>query len=161
MLSYRGYGLSTGQPSEAGIRLDAQTALDYIRQHPVLGKTTIVAYGQSIGGAVAVDLASRNPKSVHALILENTFLSIPELIPHVLPPLRPFSFLCREYWPTGESIGKLLSQMPVLFISGRKDELVPPAHMDSLFERCTSDQKVWKQISSGTHNDTCIKVRRL
>lgn len=97
MLSYRGYGRSTGQASEVGIRIDAQTALDYVKSHPILKNTVVVAYGQSIGGAVAVDVASRNAKSVretrrtlarqghdfmlisvsqltqiHALILENT-----------------------------------------------------------------------------------------
>lgn len=187
MLSYRGYGLSTGQPSEQGIRIDAQTALDWIRKHEALQKTVIVAYGQSIGGAVAVDLASRNAKSVsskvlalsipsllfsrpepvdlthlcapqiHALILENTFLSVPELIPHVLPPVRPFAFLCREYWPTGDSIRLIPRTTPVLFLSGRMDELVPPSHMDALLERCTSETKVWKSFAQGTHNDTCVK----
>ena len=72
MLSYRGYGLSTGSASEVGIRLDAQTTLDFIRAHQVLGKTTLVVYGQSLGGAVAVDVAQRNPKDVHAIIVENT-----------------------------------------------------------------------------------------
>lgn len=158
MLSYRGYGLSTGQPSEVGIRIDAQTALDYIRNHAALKKTTVVAYGQSIGGAVAVDLASRNTRSIHGLVLENTFLSIPELIPHVLPPIRPLAFLCREFWPTSESIRKLPASMPILFMSGRGDDLVPPSHMDALFERCPSKQKVWKEFATGTHNDTCIKV---
>lgn len=101
MLSYRGYGLSTGHASEVGIRIDAQTALDYVRNHPILKNTVVIAYGQSIGGAVAVDVASRNAKSVsirrrlrredagaltltrlsiidllqiHALILENTWV---------------------------------------------------------------------------------------
>ncbi|PWN48440.1 alpha/beta-hydrolase [Violaceomyces palustris] len=157
MLSYRGYGLSTGSPSEKGIRIDAQTALEWIKNHESLKRTQVVAYGQSIGGAVAVDLASRNPKGVHALILENTFLSIPELIPHVLPPVRPFAFLCREYWPTGKSIAKISATTPVLFMSGRKDELVPPSHMDALYERCSSQIKVWKGFEDGTHNDTCVK----
>ncbi|PWN93886.1 alpha/beta-hydrolase [Acaromyces ingoldii] len=157
MLSYRGYGLSTGQPSEQGIRIDAQTALDWIRKHEALQKTVIVAYGQSIGGAVAVDLVSRNTKSIYALILENTFLSIPELIPHVLPPVRPFAFLCREYWPTGESIKLIPKTTPILFLSGRMDELVPPSHMDALLARCASDVKVWKSFAEGTHNDTCVK----
>lgn len=157
MLSYRGYGLSTGEPSEVGIRIDAQTALDYIRSHDILSKTVIVAFGQSIGGAVAIDLASRNTKTIGALVLENTFLSIPELIPHVLPPIRPFAFLCREYWPSGRSIAKMPLKMPILFLSGRKDELVPPQHMDTLFERCSSQVKVWKQLNDGTHNDTCVK----
>lgn len=56
--------------------MDAQTALDYIRSHPVSEKTKVVLYGQSIGGAVAVDLAANNPDRVDGIILENTFLSM-------------------------------------------------------------------------------------
>ncbi|SPO30211.1 related to Protein bem46 [Ustilago trichophora] len=159
MLSYRGYGFSTGSPNERGIKIDTQTTLDFIRSHPSLSSTVLVAYGQSIGGAVAIDLAARNPASVHALILENTFLSIPELIPHVLPPVRPFAFLCREYWNSGIVISKISPKVPVLFLSGRQDELVPPAHMDALFERCNSKVKVKKEFLDGTHNDTCIKPK--
>ncbi|KAJ1035690.1 hypothetical protein NDA18_000467 [Ustilago nuda] len=157
MLSYRGYGFSTGSPNERGIKIDTQTTLDFIRAHPSLSGTVLVAYGQSIGGAVAIDLAARNPASVQALILENTFLSIPELIPHLLPPVRPFTFLCREYWCSGLSITKITQNAPILFLSGRQDELVPPSHMDALFERCTSSVKVKKEFNDGTHNDTCIK----
>jgi fermentation-respiration switch protein FrsA (DUF1100 family) len=158
MLSYRGYGLSTGQPSEAGIRIDAQTALDYIKNHPILKDTIIIAYGQSIGGAVAIDVGSRNPKSIHALILENTFLSIPTLIPHVLPLIRPFSFLCREIWPSQESIKRISAKTPILFLTGRRDELVPPSHMDTLMENCTSQHKVRMVLQDGDHNSTCVQV---
>ncbi len=157
MLSYRGYGFSTGSPNERGIKIDTQTTLDYIRSHPALSSTLLVAYGQSIGGAVAIDLAARNPASVHALILENTFLSIPELIPHVLPPVRPFAFLCREYWNSAEAICKVAAKVPVLFLSGRQDELVPPAHMDALHAACNSTTKRFQRFAQGTHNDTCIQ----
>lgn len=54
------YGLSTGSPSELGLRIDAQTALDYVRSHEVLGKTKIIVYGQSIGGCVGIDVAGRS-----------------------------------------------------------------------------------------------------
>lgn len=85
MLSYRGYGRSSGEPSETGIKVDAQTLMDWLRKHPVLSGTPFVLYGQSIGGAVATFLAAHNPSSVRmcggrrrltlqvrALILENT-----------------------------------------------------------------------------------------
>lgn len=75
MLSYRGYGLSSGEPSEAGLRIDAQTMLDWVRAHPTLSKTKVIVYGQSIGGAVSIDLAERNPKSVYGAILENTYVA--------------------------------------------------------------------------------------
>ncbi|CAD7069423.1 unnamed protein product [Tilletia caries] len=155
MLSYRGYGLSTGTPSERGIRIDAQTLMDWIHGHPVLRSTHLVVYGQSLGGAVAVDIASRPSNKIAAVVLENTFLSIPELIPHVLPPARLFTFLCREIWPTGALIRTL--RMPVLFLSGRQDQLVPPSHMDILYERCPSKNKVFKAFGDGSHNDTCVK----
>ena len=83
MLEYRGYGLSTGTPDEAGLKIDAQTGLDYIRQRPSLKDSKIIIYGQSIGGAVAVSLVAANQKrgDISALVLENTFLSIRKLIP--------------------------------------------------------------------------------
>lgn len=72
----RRYGLSEGKPNEKGIRMDAQLALDYITSHPALEGTKIVLYGQSIGGAVSVDLAASNPDKIAGIILENTFLSL-------------------------------------------------------------------------------------
>ena len=83
MLQYRGYGLSTGTPNEKGLMVDAKTGLDYIRERAELRNTRIVLYGQSIGGAVAIGLASRNLKQgdIAGIILENTFLSMRKLIP--------------------------------------------------------------------------------
>ncbi|CAM0141327.1 unnamed protein product [Umbelopsis sp. WA50703] len=157
MLSYRGYGLSGGSPNEIGMKRDAEAAMDYIVQHPVLAKTPLVAYGQSIGGAVAINLVSRNEDKFSGLVLENTFTSLPELIPHVIPALKHFIFLCHQIWPSYLEI-RAIRRTPVLFLSGMKDELVPPAHMKKLFESCeTGGAKYWKEFEEGTHNDTCIK----
>ncbi|KAF9436609.1 bem46 protein, variant, partial [Entomortierella beljakovae] len=76
------YGLSEGFPTEKGLKIDAQTALDYIKDHPVIGKTKLVAYGQSIGGAVSIDIVAKNESKFSGLIVENTFLSLPKVIPH-------------------------------------------------------------------------------
>jgi len=83
MLQYRGYGLSSGNPNEKGLMIDAQTGLDYIRQRQELRNTKIVVYGQSIGGAVSVGLVARNQKhgDIAGVILENTFTSLKKLIP--------------------------------------------------------------------------------
>jgi hypothetical protein len=83
LLEYRGYGMSTGTPDEAGLKIDAQTGLDYLRQRPETMDTDIIVYGQSLGGAVAINLVASNEEQgdIGGLILENTFLSIRKLIP--------------------------------------------------------------------------------
>ncbi|TCD66870.1 hypothetical protein EIP91_000768 [Steccherinum ochraceum] len=134
MVSYRGYGLSDGSPSEKGLKLDAQSALDYVKSHPALSKGPTILYGQSIGGAVSIDLASRNPLAIDALILENTFLSLPRLVPSALPVLGPFAFLCHQKWDSASKISLIPSKTPILMLSGAHDEVVPREHMEGLWE---------------------------
>ena len=83
MAEYRGYGLSTGIPDEKGINVDAQTALDYLRNQKETQGGDIIVYGQSLGGAVAIQLVARNqePTDIKAIIVENTFTSIRDMIP--------------------------------------------------------------------------------
>jgi fermentation-respiration switch protein FrsA (DUF1100 family) len=83
MLEYRGYGLSTGSPDESGIMIDAQTGYDYLKTRTETRSHDIVIYGQSLGGAVAVQLAAKNQndRRLIGLVLENTFLSMRKLIP--------------------------------------------------------------------------------
>ncbi|RDX49406.1 alpha/beta-hydrolase [Lentinus brumalis] len=134
MLSYRGYGLSEGNPSEKGIRIDAQCALDHVLSHEYLSQTPIILYGQSIGGAVAIDLASRNPHAIRALILENTFLSLPRLVPSAMPVLGPFAFLCHQKWDSASKVTSIPAETPMLLLSGVQDEVVPREHMQELWQ---------------------------
>jgi fermentation-respiration switch protein FrsA (DUF1100 family) len=87
MLEYRGYGLSTGSADERGLMIDAQTALDYLTNRHETRNNKIVVYGQSLGGAVSIQLVARNQMggSISGLILENTFLSMRKLIPSYVP----------------------------------------------------------------------------
>ncbi|KAE9386648.1 hypothetical protein BT96DRAFT_1026146 [Gymnopus androsaceus JB14] len=89
---------------KSGFAIDAVTALEFVRGDIRLRDTPVILYGQSIGGAVAIDLASRFPRRT-AIILENTFISLRLLVPHVLPLLGPFKFLCHQRW---ESAGKII-----------------------------------------------------
>ena len=126
MLQYRGYGRSTGAPNEKGLTIDAQTGLDYIRQRSELKHTKIVIYGQSLGGAVGVGLAAKNQAEgdIAAMILENTFISIRKLIPSAFPPARFLAPLCHQVWPTEDMLPQLRG-IPILFLSGLQDEIVP------------------------------------
>lgn len=131
--------------------------LDYVREHSILQHTPLVAYGQSIGGAVAIDLVSRNEDSFSGLMVENTFLSLPKLIPTVMPFLKHFTFLCHQQWPSEKSIQRIV-KTPILFLAGAKDELVPPSHMVKLNELSESRaEKTWCVFPNGMHNDTCMQ----
>ncbi|KAF2200125.1 alpha/beta-hydrolase [Delitschia confertaspora ATCC 74209] len=155
MLQYRGYGLSTGTPNEKGLMIDAQTGLDYIKQRPELKGTRIVLYGQSLGGAVSIALAARNLKEgdISGIILENTFTSIRKLIPSAFPPARYLAPLCHQIWPSEEMLPKVTG-IPILFLSGLRDEIVPPSHMAQLYKVCHAKVKVWRELPNGSHNDT-------
>ncbi|KAF7313337.1 Serine palmitoyltransferase [Mycena chlorophos] len=173
MVSYRGYGLSEGSPSEKGLQIDAQTCLDYLLADPCLSKTPIILYGQSIGGAVSIDLASRNPSKIAALVLENTFTSLPALVPQVLPLLGPFSFLCHQKWDSASKVPLIPASTPILMMSGLLDEVVPKEHMRALFEIVARrgetktpggvefsnglERAKFMQFEKGTHNDTCVQ----
>ncbi|KAJ2919365.1 hypothetical protein MD484_g1028, partial [Candolleomyces efflorescens] len=93
-----------------------------------------IVYGQSIGGAVSIDLASKNPDKISALILENTFTSLPSLVPHALPVLGPVSFLCHQKWDSINKIPLIPATTPILMLSGMEDEIVPKEHMRALWE---------------------------
>ncbi|KAJ3202093.1 hypothetical protein HDU82_007609 [Entophlyctis luteolus] len=179
MLSYRGYGKSDGRASERGMKIDAQAALHWIQNHPELGRTRVILYGQSIGGAVAVFLASKNPGKIAGMIVENTFLNLPKLIPSVIPVFSKLTFLCHQIWDSESAITKIPASLPLLFLSGRRDELVPSWHMDKLaklareargphengdLDKATEVTKTdsssveFVAFADGTHNDTCMQA---
>lgn len=156
MVEYRGYGHSTGSPSEDGLTIDGQTALDYVRNHDELKKTKLVVYGQSLGGAVTVKLVQANQHvgDIAGVILENTFTSIRKLIPTVMPPAKFIASWCHQKWGSDESLAKITTtDLPILFLSGLKDEIVPPVMMKTLYDLCPT-RKVWKDFPNGDHNST-------
>ncbi|EDR02626.1 uncharacterized protein LACBIDRAFT_308313 [Laccaria bicolor S238N-H82] len=132
-VSYRGYGNSTGSPSEKGLKIDAQTALDHILSDPSLSNIPIIIFGQSLGGAVAIDLASRNYSKVSALIIENTFTSLPDVI-RGWPYIGVFSFLCTQKWKSASKIPWIPPTLPILMLSSLLDEVIPEKHMRNLWK---------------------------
>lgn len=152
IVEYRGYGRSTGIPSESGLQIDSQTALEYLLNRPDINHRKIFVFGRSLGGAVAVDLASRNSDRLAALVVENSFTSVPDMVDVVLPALRYFKFLSRNQWSSEEKIKSI--KMPTLFLSGREDELVPSSMMDRLHAASGSDTKEFIAFNDGHHMDT-------
>ncbi|KZT61610.1 alpha/beta-hydrolase [Calocera cornea HHB12733] len=161
LLEYRGYGSSQGRPSEAGIQIDAETAFQYIKSHPVLGHTKLFVYGESFGGAVAIDLAARHPGEIDALICANTFLSLRKVISQYYTRVSGFmNMLNSEVWDCESKLPLIPTSIPMLFLSGLKDELVPPAHMRRLYEiacRDGEERKTWWTSAYGDHNSTFLE----
>ncbi|TFK73211.1 alpha/beta-hydrolase [Pluteus cervinus] len=132
-VSYRGYATSEGVPSERGLQRDAQAALDYLTTNELFSSKPIILYGLSLGGAVAIDLCSRNPTKIHALIVENTFKSLPDVV-RGWSIIGNFSFLVFQRWNSASKIPKIPSTIPVLMLSGKHDQVVPQRHMLDLWE---------------------------
>lgn len=120
IVSYRGYGDSDGSPSEEGLYRDAQAALEYLRARQDVEPERIVYFGRSIGSAVAVDLASREPP--FALVLEASFPSLRWLARRVYPWLPVWPFLYERYEVETKARG---ITAPALVIHGDRDEIAP------------------------------------
>jgi fermentation-respiration switch protein FrsA (DUF1100 family) len=144
MLDYRGYGKSSGRPSEQGLYRDSEAGFIYL-----LGKgyraDQIVLHGESLGTAVAIDLASRRPCA--ALILEAPFTSASDVAGTVVPFLGPL--LVRGY----NSLPKIRwIRVPKLFMQGDRDEVIPLRLGQELFQAAQGPKTFWIIPGAG-HND--------
>lgn len=140
-------------PSERGINIDADAVLRFAQKHPLLQRSPIVLFGRSLGGAVAVSLCDRSPEHISALVLENTFISIPSMVDALMPWAASLKHLVlRIHWDNGKKIRKITK--PIYFISGELDEIVPASHMRVLYEVSTASAlKDFFQVIGGHHND--------
>ncbi|MGJ3253108.1 MAG: alpha/beta hydrolase [Elainellaceae cyanobacterium] len=132
MIDYRGYGLSDGRlPSEAYAYDDAIAAWNYLQYQRGVEPRQIVLYGHSLGGAIALDLAIKQP-SAAGLIVEGTFTSIQDVIDRIrFYRLFPISWLLNQRF---ESISKMRSlQIPILIMYGMQDAVIPPDMSESLY----------------------------
>ncbi len=118
MLDYRGYGKSTGQPTEQGLYQDAATALRWLRQRHELSR--ILFYGRSLGSGVAAQLAVAHTPRM--LLLETPYDAIPSVIrAQVLLPLPDCTF--RHQFPTARFLPQV--ECPVYVFAGTQDRLIP------------------------------------
>eukprot|EP00762_Andalucia_godoyi_P003317 ANDGO_06694.mRNA.1 Protein bem46 len=133
--SYRGYGLSSGSPSESGLKLDAQAIMKYVMERE-LQHAQFILFGHSLGGAVAAYATSLHPERVSLLVLENTFTNIPDMLDEFYPKwtlYRYLKFALKSIWDTRSIVkDQRMQGVPMLFISGEFDEIVPPKMMKML-----------------------------
>jgi len=147
IFDYPGYGRSGGKTSEAGCYAAAEAAYGWLTEAAKLPPQRILLWGESLGGAVAVNLATRAPH--RALVLVRTFTSLPEVADDQLP-LLPCSSLMTNRFNSLERIGQCKS--PVFIASAEKDRLMQLRHGQRLYAACTAPAELCIMRGIG-HND--------
>ena len=142
-IDYRGFGQSSGAtPTEANAYEDAALAWDWLKAKvPDASKRYL--YGHSLGGAVAIDLATKlKADEAAGLILEATFTSVPDVVSASKFGWIPVSFLITQRFASFEKIGKVA--LPKLFLHGTADTVVPHEMSDELFKLASEPKRLVK-----------------
>ncbi len=147
LFDYRGYGKSLGRPSERGLACDARAAYEFVRaQYGDAERPPVVLHGQSLGGAVAAQLALE--KKVRGLILESAFTSVPDMARQLYPGL-PLHRLLATRFDTLDHVQHLT--LPKLIAHSPADEVVPFEMGRRLFA-AAAPPKQFVALTGG-HND--------
>jgi uncharacterized protein len=141
---YRGYGRSAGRPHEAGVYLDAQAAYDSERRRGVPA-ARIICFGESLGGAVSIYLAST--RSCAGVAVVSTFTSLRDVARHHFGPL---SFLVGNQL---DGLGHIRDlRVPIFVAHGDRDEIVPFELGERLFAAANQPKRFFR-ASEAHHND--------
>lgn len=144
-VNYRGYGGSTGTPSEAGLHLDARAA--YEAAVARFGAGQLFAYGESLGTGVALKLATEVP--VQGVILEAPYLSTAAVAQGVYPFV-PVGLLMLDQFRSDSVIPRL--RLPLLVLHGERDSVIPFAQGQAL-AALAHGPKRFVRFPSGGHED--------
>ena len=143
---YRGYGESSGTPSEHGLYRDADAAYRYLREERGVPAERIILFGHSLGSAVAIDLASRT--RVAGLIVEGGLISVVQR-GQELYPFIPVRWIARTRFSSIDKIPQVT--VPKLFLHAVADEVIPLSHGLRLFQ-AAAEPKTFVELG-GTHSD--------
>jgi len=110
----------------------------------------IIVYGKSIGGAFAIYIAQKFPNEIKCAIIENTFVSIEELVCYYFH-LSVVKYLVKTKLYNDKLVKDIT--VPILFISAKNDELIPSSQMEKLYKECGSEMKRLLQFEVGGHLD--------
>jgi pimeloyl-ACP methyl ester carboxylesterase len=132
----RGYGFSTGEPSEPGIHADVQAVWDALPAKKGLDPTKFIIYGRSLGAAFGIDLASARTPS--ALITESAFTSIADMVRDGAYVDLPPGFVADSRWDNLAKIPHIAA--PYLALHGLADDYVKHEYSEELFAAHQSGQ---------------------
>jgi fermentation-respiration switch protein FrsA (DUF1100 family) len=150
LFDYRGYGGNAGRPAEEGLARDARAARRYLATRADVDITRIVYFGESLGAAVAIRLASEVPP--FALVLRSPFTSLTEVGRHHYPFL-PVKLMLRDRYPSIDRVASLTC--PILVIAGDRDSIIPVEQSRRLYEAVTAPKHL-VVIPGADHNDEAL-----
>jgi fermentation-respiration switch protein FrsA (DUF1100 family) len=147
IFDYRGYGQSTGEPSEAGLYQDALASYDYLIQQRRIPPERLIIFGRSLGSSVAGEVAAH--RSSAGLMVEGSFPSIQAMSDHHYFGLPAQWFMDVDF----NLIKKVRTlHVPLLVIHGEQDSIVPMALGRQVFE-AAHEPKRWYAVSGAEHNN--------
>jgi fermentation-respiration switch protein FrsA (DUF1100 family) len=146
LVGYRGYGGNPGEPTEAGLYQDGRAHLDWLAGQGVR-EDALVLYGESLGSAVATQLATE--RKAAALVLEAPFASV-LLSARARYPLFAFDWLIKDKFASVEKIDQIA--MPLFVIHGALDRVTPQRFGRMVFERAREPKAAAWPAQAG-HND--------
>ncbi len=147
LIDYRGYGGSPGAPSENGLALDGRAARAYLARRSDVDPSRLVYFGESLGTAVAVNLAVEHAPA--ALVLRSPFTSMGDLGAHHYPFL-PVGLLLRDRFDAIDQIQRI--RVPLLVIAGGRDRIVPIDNSRRLYDAAAAP-KTLLVLPDADHND--------
>ncbi|PYQ16573.1 MAG: hypothetical protein DMF80_04395 [Acidobacteria bacterium] len=150
LFDYRGYGRSEGTPDEAGTYRDGRAAYLHLTGERGIAPGRLVLFGESLGGAVALQLALEQPS--RALVLESPFTSIADMAAVALP-LLPMRYFVRTRYDNLAKIAAL--KVPLLVLHGEADTTVPLEQGRRVFEAAPEPKRFFAIPGAG-HNDTYL-----
>ena len=149
-IDYRGYGLSEGRmPNESRLYQDSRAAWDYLTYQKQIAPQDIIIYGESLGGAIAIDLAVEQ-EDAGGLIVQSSFTSMPEQIKKTRPGLKvfPLGLIINQRF---NSLAKVRSlEVPVLFLHGTADTIVDYKMSRKLYYAAPEPKNIF-YIPGGKH----------
>jgi fermentation-respiration switch protein FrsA (DUF1100 family) len=159
VFDYRGYGQSKGKPSRRGIYEDSVAAIEYVKSRSDIDRERLFVLGQSLGGANAISAVAGNHfDGIRGVVIESSFCSYRRIARDVLDETSvsflqaPISSLMVSNSYDPEDVVADISPIPIVFIHGTDDDVVPCYHSKRLYEKAGEQKELWI-IEGGRHTE--------
>ena len=147
LFDYRGYGGNEGKPTEAGLRADARAARSYLLERGDVDPSRLIYFGESLGTAVAIELAAEHPPA--GVILRSPFTSLVE-VGQIHYPFLPVRLLLRDRFAAIDDMKRV--HCPVLILAGDQDRIIPLGQSRRVYDAAPSAKEL-VILAGADHND--------